>query len=157
MSVLIPITAQYLIIIVGLIAVVATVFSEKSVRFSIIKLAVLSFGIAFLIAYIAGLLYYNARPFVVDNIEPLIAHQANNGFPSDHTLAAMVAAAVMFVYRRKLGILLGLLGILVGIARIMAYLHHPIDIVASILIAVSVTFFAWLILRKFDRRFKRSP
>jgi undecaprenyl-diphosphatase len=156
-SVLITVIAQYLIIIVGLIAVVATVFSEKAVRWSIIKLAVLSLGIAFLIAYIAGMLYYDARPFVVEHIEPLISHQPDNGFPSDHTLAAMVTAAVIFVYRRKLGILLGILGIIVGIARIAAQLHYPIDIIVSILIAVIATFCAWLILKKLDRRFKRSP
>jgi undecaprenyl-diphosphatase len=69
----------------------------------------------------------------------------------------MVAAAVIFVYRRKVGILLGVLGILVGVARVMAYLHHPIDIVASILIAVIATFCAWLILKKSDRKFRSSP
>jgi undecaprenyl-diphosphatase len=157
MTVLITIAGQYLIIVVGLIAVVATIFSEKTVRWSIIKLAILSFGLAFLIAYIAGILYYDARPFVVENIQPLIPHLPDNGFPSDHTLAATVAAVVIFVYRRKLGILLGVLGILVGVARIMAYLHHPIDIVASILIAVIATLCAWLILKNFDRRFKSSP
>jgi membrane-associated phospholipid phosphatase len=157
MNEIITVTAQYLIYIVGLIAIVVTLFSEKTVRWSIIKLAILSFGLAFLIAYIAGVLYYDARPFVVDHLEPLIPHAPNNGFPSDHTLAAMVTAAVIFVYRRRLGIVLGLLGILVGVARIMAYLHHPIDVVASILIAFSATFFAWLVLKKLDRRFKPSP
>ncbi len=157
MSVFIAITGQYLIIVVGLIAIVAIILSEKSTWWSIIKLAILSFGIALLIAYIAGILYYDTRPFVVEHIEPLISHQPNNGFPSDHTLIAMVAAAVIFVYRRKLGILLGVLGILVGVARIMAYLHYPIDIVASIFIAFIATFCAWLVLKKFDRKFRRSP
>jgi undecaprenyl-diphosphatase len=157
MTVLITIAGQYLIIVVGLIAVVATIFSEKTVRWSIIKLAILSFGLAFLIAYIAGILYYDARPFAVENIQPLIPHLPDNGFPSDHTLAATVTAAVIFVYRRKLGILLGVLGILVGVTRIMAYLHHPIDIVASILIAVIATFCALQILKKLDRRFKSLP
>jgi len=156
MTVLITITAQYLIFVVVLIAIIVALLSEKKVRWSIIKLALLSFGLAFLIAYIAGLLYYNDRPFVVEHIEPLISHQPDNGFPSDHTLAAMTAAAVIFVYRRKLGILLGVLGLLVGIARIMAHLHYPVDIVASVFIAVIATFCAWLILKKFDRRFKRS-
>ncbi|MGD0780421.1 MAG: phosphatase PAP2 family protein [Dehalococcoidales bacterium] len=157
MTELITIAGQYLIIVVGLIAVVATIFSEKTVRWSIIKLVILSFGLAFLIAYIAGMLYYDTRPFVVENIQPLIPHLPDNGFPSDHTLAATVTAAVIFVYRRKLGILLGVLGILVGVARIAAHLHYPIDVVASILIAVIATFCAWLTLKKFDRRFKSSP
>jgi undecaprenyl-diphosphatase len=156
MSVFIVITGQYFIFVVALIALIITIFSEKEVRWSIIKLAILSFGIAFLIAYIAGLLYYDARPFVVEHIEPLISHQPDNGFPSDHTLIAIVTASVIFVYRHKLGILLGVLGILVGVARILAYLHHPVDIVASVLISVIATFGAWLILKKFDQRFISS-
>jgi undecaprenyl-diphosphatase len=157
MTTLVTITGQYLIFVVAVIAIIAAIFSKKELWWSIVKLAVLSFGLGFLIAYIAGLLYYDARPFVVQHIEPLIPHEANNGFPSDHTLAAMVTAAVIFVYRRWWGVLLGVLGILVGVARIYAELHYPVDIVASIFIAVITTFCAWLILRKFDRKFKSSP
>ena len=60
----------------------------------------------------------------------------------------------MFVYRRKLDILLG---VLVGIARIMVHLHYPIDIAGSILIAIIATFCAWMILKKLDRRFRHPP
>lgn len=157
MTALIAITARYLLIIVALIAVVATVLSGKTVRNSIIKLAILSFGIAFLIAFVAGICYYDARPFVIEGTEPLVPHKPDNGFPSDYTLVAMVTAAVVFVYRRKLGILLGVLGLFVGIVRVIAQLHYPIDIVGSILIAFIATFCAWMILKKLEQRFKRSP
>lgn len=154
MTTLITITAQYLIFAVILMAVIAAAFSSKELWWSIIKLTVLSFGLAFLLAYIAGLLYYDTRPFVVEHIEPLVPHVASNGFPSDHTLAAMVAAAVIFVYRRWWGILLGVLAILVGVARVYADLHYPVDIIGSIVIAVIATFIAWLILRKVDKKFR---
>jgi membrane-associated phospholipid phosphatase len=44
-------------------------------------------------------------------------------------------------------VLLGILGILIGVSRVMAKVHYPIDIVASIAIAISVTGFAWIILK----------
>ncbi|MFH1087699.1 MAG: phosphatase PAP2 family protein [Chloroflexota bacterium] len=156
MTVLITVIAQYLVVIVGLIAVAAAVLSERAVRNSIIKLAVLSFAIAFLISFVAGTVYYDARPFVVENIEPLVPHQPDNGFPSHHTLGAMVAAATIFVYRRRLGVLLSMLGVLAGIARIVAGLHYPVDIAGSILIAVIAVFCAWMALKKLDRRFRHS-
>jgi undecaprenyl-diphosphatase len=156
MTVLITIAGQYLVFVVLLIAIIVAILSEKTARWSIIKLAILSFGLAFLLAYIASLIYYDARPFVVDQVEPVIPHSPDNGFPSDHTLVAMTAAAVIFVYRRKLGILLGVLGILVGVARVFAGLHHSVDIVASVFIAVIAASCAWLILRKIDRNFKSS-
>jgi membrane-associated phospholipid phosphatase len=140
------IIAQYLIFAVGLGAVIAALLAKKRVRNNIIKLAILSFFIAFLVAYVAGLFYYDTVP--------LILHQPDNGFPSDHTLAAMVTAATIFVYRRKVGIILGVSGIGIGIARIAAQLHHPIDVASSVVIAIIAVYCAWLILRRLDRSFR---
>ena len=147
MDTLIVIGAKYLIYIIAFLAVIATLLSERTVRCGIVKLALLSFPIAFLASLIAGQLFYDTRPFVVEHITPLIPHGADNGFPSDHTLFAMVTAAIIFVYSRKLGVLLGILGILIGVSRVMAKIHYPIDIVGSIAIAISVTSFAWIILK----------
>jgi undecaprenyl-diphosphatase len=147
MDTLIVIGAKYLIYIIALLAVIATLLSERTVRCGIVKLALLSFPIAFLASLIAGQLFYDTRPFAVEHITPLIPHEADNGFPSDHTLFAMVAAAIIFVYSRKLGVLLGILGILIGVSRVMAKVHYPIDIVGSIAIAISATSFTWIILK----------
>jgi len=147
MDTLIGIGAKYLIYIIAFLAVITTLLSEKTMRNSIVKLALLSFPIAFLIAFIGGLLFYDTRPFVAEHIEPLIPHGADNGFPSDHTLFAMVTAATIFVYNRKLGMLLGILGVLIGVSRVMAEVHYPIDIVGSIAIAIAATCFAWIILK----------
>ena len=157
MNALVIFLAQYLVIVSGLIAVIAAVFSEKTVRNNIIKLAILSFVIAFLVAFVAGALYYDPRPFAAGNIEPLFPHQADNGFPSDHTLIAMVISSTVFVFRRKLGIVLGILGILVGISRVLSHVHHPIDIVGSVFIAIVATYIAWLVLRKVDKSFRNYP
>lgn len=152
MDTLIVIGARYVIIAVGLLAVIATLLSQRTVRCNIIKLTLLSFPIAFLLALIADHLYYDTRPFVVEHIEPLIPHEAGNGFPSDHTLYAMVAATTLFVYRRKLGIFLGILAILIGVSRVMADVHYPIDIVGSIMIAIVATGLAWIIIKKVFRK-----
>lgn len=152
MDTLIVIGSKYVIIAVGLLAFIATLLSERTMRCNIIKLALLSFPMAFLLALIAGHLYYDTRPFVVEHIEPLIPHAANNGFPSDHTLYAMVAATTLFIHRRKLGVFLGILAILIGVSRVMANVHYPIDIVGSIMIAIAATGLAWIIIRKVCRR-----
>jgi undecaprenyl-diphosphatase len=144
---LIVVGAKYVIFIIAVLAIIATLFSERTVRCNIIKLALLSFPIAFLASVIAGHLFYDTRPFVAEQSKPLISHAADNGFPSDHTLYAMVAAATIFVYGRKLGLFLGILGVLVGVFRVMAKLHYPIDIAGSIAIAIVATSLAWLILK----------
>ena len=148
MDTLIVIGAKYTIIAVGLLAIIATLLSEKPTRWNIIKLALLSFPIAFLLALIAGCLYYDTRPFVVESIEPLIPHAADNGFPSNHTLYAMVAATTLYAHRRKLGIFLGILAILIGVSRIMADVHYPIDIIGAIIIAMAATGLAQVTITK---------
>ena len=152
MDTLIVIGAKYLIFVIAFLAVIYTLLSEKTVRCSIIKLALLAFPIAFLVALVAGQLFYDTRPFVAEHVEPLIPHGADNGFPSDHTLFAMVAAATIFVYRRKLGVFLGILAVLVSVSRVFAKVHYPIDIMGSIVISVAATCIAWIILRKFFKK-----
>ncbi len=147
MRFLIAFTGQYLIFIVGLIALAVTLLSEKTVRNKIIVLAILSFLVAFGIASVAGIFYYDPRPFVIEDIIPLIPHRADNGFPSDHTLYAMVASATMFPYSHKIGILLGMLAVLVGVSRVIAGIHHPIDIVGSVAIAIAATCIAWVVMK----------
>jgi len=148
---LITIGGQYLIIVVALIAVITTLFSDKQTRQRTIVLAVLSFLIAFGIASIAGLLYYDTRPFVQDHTVPIIPHAADNGFPSNHTLYAMVAAVVILAYNKKVGILLGTLAALIGVSRVMAEIHHPIDILVSFVIAFAATGIALAVLRLLAR------
>jgi undecaprenyl-diphosphatase len=147
MDTLIVIGAKYLIFVVAFLAGTATLLSGKAVRWNIIKLAVLSFISAFLLALLASRLFYDTRPFVVEHIEPLIPHDADNGFPSEHALYAMVAAAVVFVYSRRLGVFLAILAVLMGLSRVFAKVHYPVDIVGSVAIAIAATGIAWIIFK----------
>jgi undecaprenyl-diphosphatase len=81
-------------------------------------------------------LYYDPRPFVVGHFEPLIAHIPDNGFPSDHTLFAATFAAVGMYWNRWLGIVLWAIALLVAVARVYVGLHHPIDVLGGIVIAL---------------------
>jgi undecaprenyl-diphosphatase len=147
MTSLIVFIGKYFIFIIGLVALGVTIISESTVRNKLVILTILSLLIAFGMASLAGFLYYDPRPFVVEHTTPLINHIADNGFPSDHTLYAMSASATIFVYKRKTGIFLAILSILGGAARVIAGVHHPIDIIGGTLIATSATFIAWIILK----------
>lgn len=140
--------ANYLYIIIILISIVAVVFANKTARKNILSLSLLTFPLAFIIANILGRLFYNTRPFVIEKIQPLIPHAANNGFPSDHTLLVIGIASILFVYNKRLGIFLFILGLIVGFARVYAKVHHPIDILGSIGIATSSTFLSLILLKK---------
>lgn len=147
---LIIFSAQYLPFIIAAIAIcfLFTLASEK--RKEIIKFFLFSAVIALLFEKVLNYFIYTPRPFVSEGVTPLFSHAANNGFPSEHTLFAMVIATVVFVYSKKLGLLLMLLALLVGITRVLAKVHHPVDIAGSIAIAV-VSVFLVLISRRWAR------
>jgi membrane-associated phospholipid phosphatase len=151
MDILTAFIAQYLIYFVATAAIIITAVSGRDVRNKIIRLAIFSFIIAFILGLIAGSLYYNPRPFVVEPVQPLFPYQPNNGFPSEHTLVAMVIAGAIFAYRQKSGILLVILGILIGVSRVIANVHHPVDIIGGVAVAVVSTGIAWMILKRLER------
>ena len=101
-----------------------------------IKLALLTGIIAFGLSLIASALYYNPRPFMVTGVPPLVAHAPGNGFPSDHALLTGTIAAIVTVTSPYLGALLWLIAIAVSVARVLAGVHHSIDIIGSFIIAI---------------------
>jgi undecaprenyl-diphosphatase len=97
--------------------------------------AVLSYGLALLL----GQLYFDPRPFVEGHFKPLIEHDTENGFPSDHVLLVSTIAAVLTVFAKRLSIWCWICTILIAVARVYVGVHHIIDVVTSIFIAVIVT------------------
>lgn len=97
--------------------------------------------LAYALGLIGNFLYYDPRPFVVGHFTPLIAHIPDNGFPSDHTLLVASLATIGMYWNKWLGVLLWAIAIVVAIARVYVGLHHPIDVLGSVgiaLVAVSI-------------------
>lgn len=117
-------------------------------RTSFILTALIALPLAFVLGEIAGLLFQNPRPFVELGVSPLVPHEANNGFPSTHALIAMTVAFTTFLHDRKIGLVLLSIALLVGIGRILALVHSPLDVAGSALIAASVAGVAFLIIQK---------
>src|SRR5260370_21746600 len=110
--------------------------------------AALVLPLVYLVSLLGGALYYDPRPFVVEHFAPLIPHKPSNGFPSDHVLWSAATAAIIFPSNDYLSLILWLLTILFGAARVHAGVHHPIDIVGSMLMAIVVAFIVYVIVRR---------
>ncbi len=78
-----------------------------------------------------------ARPFVEMGVQAKASYLDNAGFPSDHTLFAFaIAFAVWFEARKKtLAGILFLLAFLVGVGRVLALVHTPLDVAGGIFFA----------------------
>src|SRR5438105_13334312 len=104
MDVVLVFCAKYLFVLAFIIAAIFFFKQKKEVQIKIVVFgltcALLSYGIAL----IAGQLYYDPRPFVTGHFTPLIAHDTENGFPSDHVLLVSAVAAVLSVFNKRYAI-----------------------------------------------------
>lgn len=120
--------AQYLFIFVILGLAIAWFQVDKSTKVKFIVATILAGGIAFALSRIAGHLYYDPRPFVTEHVKPLFSHTADNGFPSDHALLTGMLTAITYFYNKKVANFMLVLTLIIGVARVLAKVHSPLDI-----------------------------
>jgi membrane-associated phospholipid phosphatase len=117
----------------------------KPKKKSFVFFAAVSLPLILLVSFLASKLYYDPRPFMLSHVAPLIAHEPGNGFPSDHMLLGAAIASLVFRYDKRFGVLLFVLALMVGLARVHAGLHHIVDVLGSIVIAGGVTGLVYLV------------
>jgi undecaprenyl-diphosphatase len=148
--------AKYLFFLVVVLAFVYWLKLAKRQKIEMIVFGLITLAIAFVLAKLGGALFYDARPFVSDHLVSLFPYTADNGFPSDHTLFSAVIAVTVYATSKKWGLVLGGLAILVGISRVLAHVHHPVDIIGSLVIAVAAGLVAYFLTPKIIRFAKKQ-
>lgn len=94
--------------------------------------AIFSCFIAWSITELIKYLFPTLRPFQANNLIPLTTTIPGDGaFPSTHTAVAFSLSVTILKHDKKIGILYIIMSGLVGIARILAHVHYPVDIVAG--------------------------
>lgn len=85
-----------------------------------------------------GLLWFEPRPFMVSVGHTLVAHVADNGFPSDHATLVWTLGAGLAVTGAapRWGTAVCLYGAAVAWSRIWLGVHFPIDMLASASVGV---------------------
>lgn len=135
MATLIIFGAKYLFILVLAIAIGVFWTIRDKQRKTYIVTALFATVIAFILTKLAGALYFDPRPFT-HGIISLIPHEPDNGFPSDHVVLSVTSAAIAFGFSRIYGIPLLLLSALVGVCRVAAGVHSPVDAIAGMIIGI---------------------
>lgn len=96
--------------------------------------AALALSGALVTAYLVGVFFYRARPFVAHAVIQLMVYSADASFPSDHaTLAFAITVALWRVLGRVRWFLVAW-GILIGVARVFVGVHYPTDVLAGALL-----------------------
>lgn len=95
--------------------------------------------IAWIIAFLIKYFFPTLRPFMVNGKEvDVLIPPTDSAFPSEHTVLAFSLAVTIFMHDKKVGwwYLMGALTI--GISRVLANVHYPIDILGGALIGTLV-------------------
>jgi undecaprenyl-diphosphatase len=133
----VSLVAQAGLYVVAVLAVVVWLTASRSEKVALAVEMVVGLVAVAVLVKVAGALHTDPRPFVVDpSVHPWFSHPADNGFPSDHTAIGSVTAFVVLRHRRAAGLGLLVLAVLVGVARVIAHVHHVEDIVAGVVIGL---------------------
>jgi undecaprenyl-diphosphatase len=92
------------------------------------------------------------RPFVTLGFEPLVEQSMTYAFPSGHAAVFFALALAVWFVDRKWGYWFGALALLNGIARIVAGVHWPTDILAGAAVGVLSALLVRLLLSKIPKR-----
>jgi undecaprenyl-diphosphatase len=82
------------------------------------------------------------RPFIENQVNLLLSHEATNSFPSGHAAFYFAIATAVYFHNRKTGIIFFLASFLIGISRVFCGIHWPSDILVGAIIGI---FSGWVI------------
>jgi membrane-associated phospholipid phosphatase len=151
---IIKLIADGAVVVIALVAAGALLFfvpnKQKFDAYARILMAGLT---AYLVAKLVGSIYQPAmeRPFELLGQAAGASFLNNPGFPSDHVLFAMtLSLAVWFETKRhKLAIFLLILTVLMGIGRVLALVHTPLDVLGGIVFACAgALWYQWPVKRR---------
>jgi len=92
--------------------------------------------------------YYVPRPFLTSGVHQLIFNETSGSFPSGHAAFFFALAMAIYFFHKKWGIAFFVAAILMGLARIIAGAHWPIDILGGAIIGILSTFLICKIFQK---------
>jgi undecaprenyl-diphosphatase len=122
--------------------------------------AVLSAGVALLIAKVLSEIVDRARPFVVDpsGVHLFAGHAADPGFPSDHATGAFAVAMAIYLRNRLWGGVALLAAAVLAVGRVAIGVHFPSDVLAGAALGcgVALLLFAAPLRSRIDRLADRA-
>lgn len=87
---------------------------------------------AWIIAFLIKHFFPTARPFTLNGREiDVLLKPTDGAFPSEHTTIAFALAVTVFMHDRKIGWYFLGSALVIGVARVLANVHYPIDIVGG--------------------------
>jgi undecaprenyl-diphosphatase len=128
--------AQYLLWVMAAGFAVVWLFGEHGRgKLQLGAQAVVGLLLALAFLYVAKSVHHDPRPFVANpHIRPLFPHGRDDGFPSDHSIAAGLIATLLVIRHRLIGPAFAAAAAAIAWARVAAHVHHLQDVLAGLLL-----------------------
>jgi len=148
MELLVKLLADGLLVILLLGAALALLFgTSKRTKLMAYPYVIMAGLTSLLVGKIMSLIYQPAtdRPFIEQGLTAGAAYIDNPGFPSDHVLLATIVAltAIVFVKKGWLQAVMVVAVVAIGVGRILALVHTPLDIVGGVVAGLSGGVWYW--------------
>lgn len=115
-------------------------FAVALVKKGIVILAI-PLGIAIVISESISAIYVRQRPFVADSrVHLLVPHSADGGMPSHHIVFMVALVASVYYYDKRSATFFAVLTLITGIARVVAGIHYPTDILVGAVIGAGIVY-----------------
>jgi len=99
-----------------------------------------SCGSAWIVSLILKNLFHISRPFLtLPDVYPLFIKNTFS-FPSEHAMFFSALAVSLFFYHKKAGYVFMFFAFIIGLARIIAGVHFPIDILGGFVLGALVAY-----------------
>ncbi|MFZ3011984.1 MAG: phosphatase PAP2 family protein [Minisyncoccia bacterium] len=99
-----------------------------------------SSGVAYVFSKILKILIHVDRPFIeFSNVQSLF-FENGFAFPSTHAMFFATLAVSIFLLHKKVGVLFIFFAFLIGMARIIAGVHFPFDILGGFILGAGISF-----------------
>ena len=112
-------------------------------------------GFLVLIGMLLGLIIGNgilknvvarSRPcWINKDWQMLISIPKDYSFPSGHTQASVIAATILTLYKKKWGIVVIPLTVIIAFSRLYLYVHFPTDVLGGALLGLTIGLFTYYV------------
>lgn len=111
----------------------------------ILVVAIAAWGIAHVIKYF----YYIPRPFIaLSDMHQLLPQEADSAFPSGHATFYSALAMAMYFYHKRIAAILAIGALIIGISRVAAGVHWPVDILAGFVLGPLIAALVYFCIKK---------
>ena len=100
----------------------------------------ISSGVAYVFSKVLKILILIPRPFDAFSSVSSLVPEAGYAFPSGHATFFMALAVAIFLLHKKAGYVFMFFALLIGLARIMAGVHFPIDILGGFILGAGISY-----------------